>query len=256
MFLKLKPFGPACATIVGSAFILIALGCSAGTQIKQVGQNQQYKILEAGIRDFSSEFDSSHGIEKLINILHKEKYSLEQPCGDTCRRTYTVSGDQGAPYIARLIQFSTRLNSVNYHYDRPFDAELAVFEITVDYGNASNFCFSENDWNSALIKQGWEPFRKFSAKRNFKVTSEKAVLESGNFEKANTVGVQLSGVVTRRGNTYLILTNAIQGYRNTLISEDELNSMVGKKGCLQNLTVDSGSDVDDRPAKAIYDAET
>ncbi len=182
-------------------------------------------------------FGANSQLEDVEAVMGELRWSVDRPCVAVCWRTVNV-GDTD-PYAVTLWQFSTKLNSDNYHYDRPFEAEAAVVEIDIPDDAGPDACFSETGWAEAAVRAGWETPKPFTLTRSFVVTDKTG--PDAFFQGPQTT-IAVHGFVTRRGAVRMALMTGTEALRFTLVTPQALARLKATDGCLRVGIVDAGID--------------
>jgi hypothetical protein len=207
--------------------------------------------LQTKAMAFVSTVATQTEIGQVQAALNTNEGSVDQPCGRMCSRNFEVAGGKTVPFGATLLQYTSRLNANNYHYDRPFEAEEVLFELDIAATAPADACFSETLWNTALTQAGWEPLKPYDTTVKIRVTDDKDAFARDDETAARVVEVAVHGFATKRGDRYLTLSPSTGAYWNTaMVLSSDLQAAQALGNCLRTV-------IDDRHlAKKDYTTAT
>ena len=199
----------------------------------------EFDALQGKLQSFASQFGLTTEIEDVKAALGTKEWSVDQPCANMCSRYFDTDGGAKVPFFAYLEQDSFTFDSSNYHYDRPFKADEAHFELVLDDKAPADICFSQTSWNDALTKAGWEPVKPFTLAEQVDVAVAGTNNRYGFPGKTKSVAVTMAGYVTRRGDTYLALSAANGGEHalGTIFAASDVAKLAAPGSCLRVVDV-------------------
>jgi hypothetical protein len=88
-------------------------------------ERSEFEQIEHRAQALALSFSAATTREEVLSGLSAEYWAGNQPCSDGCAQNWSLSGGEAVPFTAILRRYSSELNSDNYHYDRPFEAQRA-----------------------------------------------------------------------------------------------------------------------------------
>ncbi len=231
--------------IVAAIAILVASPVPAAPDAVRTELGQ----LQSRAQALVSTVTTQTQIQDVQTALGTSEGSVDQSCRSICSRTFQGGGGKAVPFATLVLQYSAKQNINTYHYDRPFEPEEVLVELDIADTAASDACFSQDSWNAALTRAGWEPLKPFDEVLKVKVTDDKDAFDKNDDSTARLEAIHVHGFATRRGDRYLTLSPIVASYWNAgLVLAPALQADLARGDCLRTVITDR------RMAKRGYEA--
>lgn len=201
-------------------------------------QQAELKRLERRAQSLAIAFSAATTKDNVLHTLGARYWAVSQPCSSDCTQSFFIDGGKTTPYVAHLYRYSSRMNSDNYHYDRPFEAESGFVEVWLVDKNPPDMCFSVDGWNTVLKAAGWPPLTRGTRTRIVRVSADPRAVEDGDFEAAEKREVTVTVWESRLGNKQIGLSTAPDIYDRSFITTKTLEAAQALGDCARLVTTE------------------